>query len=103
MGFLIEIPRSQAARVYRELLRVQVRPHRGFGVERAFDVVRLVPDHLPDPHDLAACLNRLSSDAELRRELGQAAIRRSRRFRLTKQTAAMRGVYDKAALAMAER
>lgn len=56
-----------------------------------------------DPHDLAACLNRLSSDAELRRELGQAAIRRSRRFRLTKQTAAMRGVYDKAALAMAER
>ncbi|RUT84711.1 MULTISPECIES: glycosyltransferase family 4 protein [unclassified Mesorhizobium] len=54
-------------------------------------------------HDLAACLNRLSTDAELRRELGQAAMRRSRRFTLARQAAAMRGVYDKAALAMAGR
>ncbi|RUZ05780.1 glycosyltransferase, partial [Mesorhizobium sp. M7A.F.Ca.CA.002.15.1.1] len=56
-----------------------------------------------NPHDLAAGLNRLSSDAELRRELGQAAMRRSRRFTLARQAAAMRGVYDKAALAMAGR
>ncbi|TIN16886.1 MAG: glycosyltransferase family 4 protein, partial [Mesorhizobium sp.] len=53
--------------------------------------------------DLAACINRLSSDAEHRRELGQAAMRRSRRFTLARQAAAMRGVYDKAALTMAER
>ncbi|RVA53462.1 glycosyltransferase family 1 protein, partial [Mesorhizobium sp. M7A.F.Ca.CA.004.09.1.2] len=56
-----------------------------------------------NPHDLAACLNRLSSDVELRRELGQAALRRSRRFTLARQAAAMRGIYDKAALAMAGR
>jgi glycosyltransferase involved in cell wall biosynthesis len=56
-----------------------------------------------NPYDLAACINRLSNDAEHRRELGQAAIRRSRRFALARQATAMRGVYDKAALAMAER
>ncbi|WP_404926681.1 glycosyltransferase family 4 protein [Mesorhizobium sp. ORM16] len=56
-----------------------------------------------DPHDLAACINRLSADAQHRRELGRAALRRSRRFSLARQATAMRDVYDKAALAMAER
>ncbi|WP_214476703.1 glycosyltransferase family 4 protein [Mesorhizobium sp. dw_380] len=56
-----------------------------------------------DPHDLAACINRLSSDAGHRRELGQAAIRRSRRFTLARQAAAMRDVYERASLAVAER
>ncbi|MBW8908932.1 MAG: glycosyltransferase family 4 protein [Mesorhizobium sp.] len=56
-----------------------------------------------NPHDLAACLNHLSSDAERRRELGEAAVRRSRKFSLARQAAAIRGVYDQAALAMAER
>ncbi|TPL86280.1 glycosyltransferase family 4 protein [Mesorhizobium sp. B2-3-13] len=55
------------------------------------------------PHDLAACVNRLSSDAGHRRELGQAALRRSRRYTLARQAAAMRDVYEKAALAVAER
>ncbi|MBZ9740837.1 glycosyltransferase family 4 protein [Mesorhizobium sp. ES1-6] len=56
-----------------------------------------------DAHDLAACLNHLSSDAEHRRELGQAALRRSRRYTLARQAAAMRDLYEKAALAVAER
>ncbi|MBZ9706825.1 glycosyltransferase family 4 protein [Mesorhizobium sp. ESP7-2] len=56
-----------------------------------------------DPHDLAACINRLSSDAGHRGELGQAALRRSRRYTLARQAVAMRDVYEKAALAVAER
>ncbi|MER8997362.1 glycosyltransferase family 4 protein [Mesorhizobium australicum] len=56
-----------------------------------------------DPHDLAACINRLSSDAGHRRELGHAALRRSRGYTLARQAAAMRDVYEKAALAVAER
>jgi glycosyltransferase involved in cell wall biosynthesis len=56
-----------------------------------------------DPSSLAACINRLCGDAEHRRELGRAALRRSRRYSLARQAASMRGVYDKAALAMAER
>ncbi|MBZ9794372.1 glycosyltransferase family 4 protein [Mesorhizobium sp. ES1-4] len=56
-----------------------------------------------DPHDLADCINRLSSNAGHRRELGRAALRRSRGFTLARQAAAMREVYEKAALAMAER
>ncbi|KAA3452319.1 glycosyl transferase [Mesorhizobium sp. SARCC-RB16n] len=56
-----------------------------------------------DPHDLAACINRLSSDTEHRHELGRAALRRSRRYTLGRQAAAMRDVYEKAALAAAER
>jgi glycosyltransferase involved in cell wall biosynthesis len=59
-----------------------------------------------DPRDadgLASSINRLCGDAGRRRELGQAALRRSRRYSLARQAASMRGVYDKAALAMAER
>lgn len=56
-----------------------------------------------DPHDLAICIGRLSSDAQRRREFGEAAARRSRKFSLARQAVAMRGVYDKAASAMAER
>ncbi|MER8863843.1 glycosyltransferase family 4 protein [Mesorhizobium sp. M0751] len=52
-----------------------------------------------DPGDLARCINSLCSDAQRRRELGEAAARRSRRFSLARQATAMRGVYDKAALA----
>jgi hypothetical protein len=41
---------SQTAFVDGKISHVQIRPHRGFGVERAFDVVRLERDHLADAH-----------------------------------------------------
>lgn len=56
-----------------------------------------------DPYELAACINLLAGNANRRRELGKAAARRSRRFSVNRQAAAMRTVYDRAALARAER
>lgn len=56
-----------------------------------------------DPRDLARCIDRLSCDAELRRRLGEAAARQARKFSAARQAAAMRDIYDRAALAVAER
>ncbi|RWE44466.1 MAG: glycosyltransferase [Mesorhizobium sp.] len=56
-----------------------------------------------EPRQLAACIDHVSRDEQHRRELGQAAARRSREFSLARQAAAMRGVYDRAASIMAER
>ncbi|MBZ9842839.1 glycosyltransferase family 4 protein [Mesorhizobium sp. CA5] len=54
-----------------------------------------------DPHALAGCIAMLSHDESLRRQFGQRAARRARKFSLSAQTARMREVYDRAATAMA--
>ncbi|RWM75721.1 MULTISPECIES: glycosyltransferase family 4 protein [Mesorhizobium] len=56
-----------------------------------------------DPRDLARCVDRLSDDARYRRRLGEAAARRARKFSPARQAAAMHEIYDRAALAVAER
>jgi glycosyltransferase involved in cell wall biosynthesis len=54
-----------------------------------------------DPHALAACINGLARDADLRRQLGRRAARRARRYSLQAQSATMREIYDRAATAVA--
>lgn len=59
-----------------------------------------------DVHDsgaLARCIAQLVGDADLRGQLGRRAARRARRFSLQAQAAAMRDIYDRAAMAVAER
>jgi glycosyltransferase involved in cell wall biosynthesis len=56
-----------------------------------------------DPHALAACIANLSRDEGLRRRLGRHAIRRAHEFSLSAQAAATRDIYDRAAIAVAER
>ncbi|WP_292393819.1 glycosyltransferase family 4 protein [Mesorhizobium sp.] len=56
-----------------------------------------------DPRDLAKCIDCLSYDAQYRRRLGEAAARRARKFSPERQAAAMHDIYDRAALAVAER
>lgn len=55
-----------------------------------------------DPHDLAKCVDGLCCDDQHRKRLGQAAARRARRFSLAKQAAAMRDIYGRSALSVAE-
>ncbi|WFP75437.1 glycosyltransferase family 4 protein [Mesorhizobium sp. WSM4906] len=54
-----------------------------------------------DPYALAQCISRLARDADLRRQFGRRATRRARQFSLPAQAAAMREIYDQAAMAVA--
>ncbi|MCA0032138.1 MULTISPECIES: glycosyltransferase family 4 protein [unclassified Mesorhizobium] len=54
-----------------------------------------------DPHALAECIARLARDADLRRQLSRRGARRARRYSLQAQSAAMREIYDQAAMAVA--
>ncbi|CDX45096.1 Glycosyl transferase group 1 [Mesorhizobium plurifarium] len=56
-----------------------------------------------DPRALAQCISRLARDADLRRQFGRRAARRARKLSLQAQAAAMREIYDRAAMAVAER
>jgi glycosyltransferase involved in cell wall biosynthesis len=56
-----------------------------------------------DPYALAACIESLSHDESLRHRLGQRAALQARKFSPAAQVAAMCEVYDRAAMAVAER
>ncbi|TPL12380.1 glycosyltransferase family 4 protein [Mesorhizobium sp. B2-4-14] len=56
-----------------------------------------------DQHALAGCIARLVHDDVLRRQLGQRAARRARKFSPRSQATAMREIHEQAAMAATER